>query len=183
MEWCLFVSEGPVRLYRVDINELRARIQKRHREAIAVFRRKVLGPEGRSGAHNADDPGRRIPYLGPVRSLWDKRINLTLGGDISDLDWMMEDASATGSCLTLSIAGHHRLTGGRASLPSGECDAWVQAIFDSEWMGHAYRAGTLSGVEGRLSTVYYRLFLDPKGEPMPKPRNFDHPGLRPMSEI
>ncbi|MFJ6419201.1 hypothetical protein [Paeniglutamicibacter sp. NPDC091659] len=167
----------------MDINELSARIQKKYREPLAAFRGKVFGPEGHSGPHNEKDPDRRLPHLGPVRSLWDKHVDLTLGGDVSDLGWLMEDPSVAGTCVTISIAGHHRVMGGRTSLPSGECDAWVQAIFDPEWMDDAYRAGTLSGVDGRLSTVYYRLFLDEAGKTMDKPANFNSPELRKMSEL
>lgn len=167
----------------MDVNELSARIQKKHREAIAGFRAKIFGPEGHSGAHNESDPDRRIPGLGPVRSLRDKHVDLTLGGDVADLSWLMEDPTVTGTCVTLSVAGHHRVMGGRASLPAGECDAWVQAIFDPGWMDHAHRAGTLSGVAGRLSTVYYRMFLDKDGKPMDRPVNFDHPGLRLMGQL
>lgn len=167
----------------MDINELSTRIQKKHREAIGRFRREILGPEGHSGKHHSNDAGRRIPGLGPVRSLIDRHVDLTLGGDCADLDWIMEDPPETGSCVTISIAGHHRMTGGRTSLPSGECDAWVREIFGPEWIDHAYRAGTLSGVDGRLSTVYYRVFLDGNGEPKQKPANFNHPGLRPMTEL
>lgn len=159
----------------MNVNELSARIQQKHREAIEAFRIQVFGPEGHIGPHNDGDPDRRIPDLGPIRSLWDKHVDLTLGGDVSDLDWLVEDPTLTGTCVTISIAGHHRIMGGRTSLPSGECDAWVQAIFEPGWMDHAYRAGTLSGVDGRLSTVYYRMFLDEDGNPMDRPVNFDPP--------
>lgn len=167
----------------VDINELSKEVQKKYRDPIADFRTKVFGLEGHSGAHNESAPDRRIPGLGPVRSLWDRHVNLTLSGDVSDLGWLMQDPSVTGTCVTVSIAGHHRLMGGRISLPSGECDAWIKAIFDPEWMDNAYRAGTLSGVDERLSTVYYRLFWDQDGNPMDKPVNFNHPKLRPMGEL
>lgn len=50
-------------------------------------------------------------------------------------------------------------------------------------MDHAYSAGTLSGVDGRLSTVYYRLFLGQDGKSMHRPVNFDHPGLRLMGQL
>lgn len=167
----------------MDVNELSARIQDKHRIALADFRRRLFGPEGHSGLHNENDPDRRIPGLGPLRSLEDRHADLTLSADVSDLDWFTEDSSETGSCVTVSIAGHHRVMGGRTSLPSGECDAWVQAILGVAWMDHVYRAGTLSGVAGRLSTVYYRLFLDTEGNPKDKPVGFQDMDLRRVSEL
>ena len=166
----------------MDVPELTARIAKRHGEKIEALFRKATGPQGHTGPATIDDPSHRIPTLGPVRSLWDARVDLTLGADISDLSWLTEGEVAEGTCLTLSIAGHHRVAGGRVPLPSGECDAWLWAIFP-QWASGAYRAGTLSGVDHRLTTVYYRVFFDVASEPMSKPGRFNHPGLRPLSEL
>lgn len=166
----------------MDVPELAARIVKKYGEKIEALVRKVTGPQGHTGPATIDDPSRHIPSLGPVRSLYDARVDLTLGSDISDLAWLTEDTVAEGTCLTLSIAGHHRVTGARVPLPSGECDAWLRAIFP-QWAPAAYRAGTLSGVDQRLTTVYYRVFFDAAGEPMQKPEHFNHPGLRPLNEL
>jgi hypothetical protein len=59
--------------------------------------------------------------------------------------------------------------GSWTSMPSGECDAWLQAILGVGWTELAYRAGTLSGVEGVLTTVYYRLFHDADSNPRDQP--------------
>ncbi len=166
----------------VDVPELTEQILTTYGEKIEVLFRKVTGPQGHTGPSTVDDPSHRIPGLGPLKSLWDPRVNLTLGADISALEWMTEGVVVEGTCLTLSIAGHHRVTGSRVSLPSGECDAWLWAIFP-QWASEAYRAGTLSGVDQRLTTVYYRVFFDAAGEPMNKPERFTHPGLRPLSEL
>ncbi|MCS3494529.1 hypothetical protein M2368_003561 [Arthrobacter sp. JUb119] len=166
----------------MDVPELTERIAKKHGEKIEALFRKVTGPQGHTGPATVDAPSRRIPGLGPVKSLWDPLVDLTLGSDISDLSWLTEGKVAEGTCLTLSIAGHHRVTGSRVPLPSGECDAWLWAIYP-QWASEAYRAGTLSGVDQRLTTVYYRVFFDAAGEPMQKPEHFTHPGLRPLNEL
>lgn len=166
----------------MDVPELTERILTTYGAEIEALFREVTGPEGHSGPATVDDPSHQIPGLGPVMSLWDPWVNLTLASDISVLAWMTDGEVAEGTCLTLSIAGHHRVTGGRVSLPSGECDAWLWAIFP-QWAPAAYRAGTLSGVGQRLTTLYYRVFFDAAGEPMGKPERFTHPGLRPLSEL
>jgi len=45
-----------------------------------------------------------------------------------------------------------------------------------------YRAGTLSGID-RLSTVFYRVFLDDAGAPVSKPGAVAEAQLRLLSEI
>jgi hypothetical protein len=167
----------------VNVDELSVRIQDKYRVELAGFRRKVFGPEGNTGAHNQDDPDRSIPGLGPVRSLEDRHVGLTVGADVAHLDWFTQTPGMEGSCVTMSIAGHHRVMGTRTSLPTEECDAWMQAVLGVAWSESAYRAGTLSGVAGRLSTVYYRLFLDEEGHPMPKPDSVQDRGLRPIDEL
>lgn len=167
----------------MNINELSMRIQDKYRQTLTDFRRKILGEEGRSTALNQNDPHREIPSIGRIRSLEDKHVELTIVADAADLDWFAEDPALEGTCITVSMAGHHRLLGSRTSLPTGECDAWLRAILGAHWADHAYRAGTLSGVDGRLSTVYYRLFLDGDDCPMLRPDSYKERGLRKMSEL
>lgn len=80
----------------------------------------------------------------------------------------------------------------RTSLASGECDAWAGAVLGEDLIQHAYRAGTLSGhtpvgsttpAGGRLTTVYYRLFLNETGNPMERPEAMNDSELRRMDEL
>ncbi|MDO5863447.1 MULTISPECIES: hypothetical protein [Paenarthrobacter] len=168
----------------MEINALTVQIQDKYRKELADFRKKVLGPEGQSHAGNQHESRRELPRFGPVRTLTDSKVDLTIVADTSDLDWFAEDPSLVGQrCITISIAGHHRLMGNRTSLPSGECDAWVQAILGLGWTEHVYRAGTVSGVAGRPSTVYYRLFLDAESNPRERPEKFKDKEMRPLREL
>ncbi|WP_422758974.1 hypothetical protein [Paenarthrobacter sp. C1] len=168
----------------MDIHTLTVQIQDKYRRELADFRKKVLGPEGRSHAGNQHESGRELPRFGPVRTLTDSKVDLTIVADTADLDWFAEDPSLVGQrCITISLAGHHRLMGNRTSLPSGESDAWVQAILGDGWTEHVYRAGTLSGVAGRVSTVYYRLFLDADSNPRVRPDTFRDKELRPLRDL
>ncbi|NKX55796.1 hypothetical protein [Arthrobacter mobilis] len=167
----------------MDVNELSAKIQDRYREELDAFRQQLFGTQEHLVVRGESVPEQRFAGLGPVVSLEDPRIRMTLGGDVVDLGWTPEHPTAEGACVTVSIAGHDHVTGERAMLPAGECDAWLQAVIGADRTRHAYRAGTLSGVDGRLSTVYYRLFLDTEGNPIPKPDYFDDPDLRSMDEL
>lgn len=177
----------------VNVNELSAQIRTKYRRPLATFWEDLHGPAGHTGAHNVDDPGRRqMPSIPRVRSLDDPRIEISLVGDIANLDWFTSTPGLKGRVLTLSIAGHHRLMKTRTSLASGECDAWAAAVLGEDQIRHAYRAGTLSGsvaagtaapVGGRLMTVYYRLFLDENGLPMERPDELSDKLLRRMDEL
>ena len=154
------------------------------REELADFRKRILGPEGRSHAGNQQQERRELPRFGPIRSLTDSKVDLTIVADTSDMDWFAGDPSLVRQrCVTVSLAGHHRLMGNRTSLLSGECDAWVQAILGVGWTENVYRAGTLSGVSGQLSTVYYRLFLDGESNPRERPESFKDKELRPLKDL
>lgn len=133
-----------------------------------------------------------MPGIPRVRSLEDPRIDISLIGDVADLDWFTSTPGLKGTVLTISIAGHHRLLKTRTSLATGECDAWATAVLGEVAVRHAYRAGTLSdavssssaaAAGGRLTTVYYRLFLDEHGQPMDKPDAMDDQLLRRMDEL
>jgi hypothetical protein len=86
-----------------------------------------------------------MPNMGQ-RSLTDRHVNLTVGADVVDTGWFFQSPELAGSCVTVSIAGHHRQLGTRVSLPPGECDAWASEIVGDQWAPCLYRAGTLSGV-------------------------------------
>lgn len=168
-------------------------IRAKHRRALASFREDIHGPAGLTGADNVGDPSRRhMPSIPRVRSLDDPRIDISLVGDLAHLDWFTSTPGLKGTVVTLSIAGHHRLLKTRTSLATGECDAWAAAVLGEDAIKHAYRAGTLSGAipsastaaaGGRLTTVYYRLFLDETGHPMDKPVAMDDQLLRRMDEL
>lgn len=177
----------------VNVNELTAQIRAKHRRVLASFLKEIHGPGGRTDAHNVDDPSRRnIPRIPHVQSMDDPRVDISLVGDIAALDWFTSTPGLKGSVLTISIAGHHRLMKTRTSLPTGECDAWAGAVLGEDLIKHAYRAGTLSGstpcggatpAGGRLTTVYYRLFLDENGHPMERPEAMSDRELRRMDEL
>lgn len=175
------------------MNELREQIRVKHRRALTAFLEEIYGPDGPTGSHNVDDPSKRnMPRISHVRSMDDHRIDISLVGDIAALDWFTSTPGLKGTVLTVSIAGHHRLMKTRTSLASGECDAWAGAVLGKDLIQHAYRAGTLSGhtpagsrtpAGGRLTTVYYRLFLDENGQPMERPEAMNDSELRRMDEL
>jgi hypothetical protein len=167
----------------MDVNELSARIQDRYGDELAAFRHQLFGPEEILIVRGESVPEQRYAGLGPVVSLEDPMVMLTLNGEVADLGWTADDPTLSGACVAMSVAGHDRTTGMRVSLPTGECDAWLQAVLGAERVLHAYRTGTLSGVDGRVSTAYYRLFLGVDGNPMPRPDNFEDPELRRLNEL
>lgn len=177
----------------MNVNELTVQIRAKHRRVLAAFLEEIHGPDGLTHEGNVDDPSQRnVPRIPRVRSLDDPRIDISLVGDIAYLDWFTSTPGLKGMVLTISIAGHHRLMQTRTSLATGECDAWAAAVFGDDLVQHAYRAGALSGsvpsgsavsAGGRLTTVYYRLFLDEDGRPMDKPEAMSGPELRRMDEI
>lgn len=105
----------------------------------------------------------------------------TIVADVADTACLWHDEKLSGLCATVSFAGHHRQLGTRVSLPSGECDAWASEIVGEESAPYLYRAGTLSG-PGRMSSVYYRLFLNEAGNPGQKPESIVQEQLRHISE-
>ncbi|MCG2623155.1 hypothetical protein LVY72_14750 [Arthrobacter sp. I2-34] len=167
----------------MDVNELSARIQEQYRGELTAFRQELFGPEEILVVRGESVPEQRFASMGRVVSLEEPGVSLTLVGEVTDLGWTAEDPIVSGACVTVSIAGHDRGTDARASLPADETDAWLQAVIGAERVRHAYRAGSLSGADGRPGTVYYRLFLDTEGNPIPKPDSFEEPELRPMDEL
>jgi hypothetical protein len=169
----------------MDVDELRRTIRKKHGDELERFRVWFLGPEGRTTAETVAKPlERKMPMMGQ-RSLTDRHVDLTVGADVVDTGWFFGNPDLEGSCVTVSFAGHHRQLGTRVSVPSEECDAWASEIVGDQWAPYLYRAGTLSGVRsaGRMSTVYYRLFLDGAGEPVMKPESIVREQLRHISEL
>lgn len=177
----------------MNVNELSEQIRIKYRRSLVSFREDLYGPAGHTGEHNVDDHGgRQMPSIPRVRSLDDPRIEISLVGDIANLDWFTSTPGLKGQVLTLSIAGHHRLMKTRTSLATGEFDAWAAAVLGDDLVHHAYRAGTLSGsapagtamsAGERLMTVYYRLFLDEDGLPMERPEELSDKLLRRMNEL
>src|SRR4051794_16172739 len=167
----------------MDVNGLSTLIQDRYRMELAGFREQLLGPEEILLVRGESVPEQRFAGMGPVASLDNPRISITLAGEVADLGWTEEDPTADGVCLTVSVAGRDRVTGERVALSTGETDAWLQAFLGTERVGHAYRAGALRGGSGSLTTVYYRLFLDTEGNPIPKPEDYDDADLRRMGEL
>lgn len=175
----------PPRGYRgvMDVNQLSAQIQGRYRDELDTFLQQLFGPEEILIVRGESVPEQRFASMGPVVSLEDPQVMLTLNGEVTDLGLTADDPTLSGAYVAVSVAGHDRATGMRVSLPTSECDAWLQAILGAERVLHAYRTGTLGGEDGRVSTAYYRLFLDVEGNPIPRPDGFDDPDLRRMNEL
>lgn len=147
---------------------VRRTIERRHGDALQQFRRVLLDEENLFSATRPYEVG-RTPDMGPLRSVTDRHANITFGGDRADLAYAVEDPELEGFKLTLSMAGHHRLMGSRVPLSTEETDAWLYAILGTDWADHSYHVGALSGVEGRLTTVFYWLYLSESHQPIPCP--------------
>ena len=166
----------------MNVDELRQTIRKKYGEDLLLFRDRLLGPDGRTDAENSSNPlERNIPSMGE-RSVTDRFVDISVIADVADTGWLWNNHALPGSCITISFAGHHRQLGTRVSLPSGECDAWASEIVGNAWAPFLYRAGTLSG-PSRLSTAYYRVFLDEHGSPVMKPAAVQDGELRHISEL
>jgi hypothetical protein len=59
----------------------------------------------------------------------------------------------------ISALRHHQVIYPRVAVDAVEAAAWLRVVLGDEWAPHACRQGAMSGVGGRLSTVYFRLFL------------------------
>jgi hypothetical protein len=147
---------------------VRRTIEKRHGDALHQFRRVLLDDENLFSVARPYEDG-RTPGLGPLRSVTDRHADITFGGDRAELAYAVGDSTLEGYKLTLSMAGHHRLMGSRVPLSTEETDAWLYAILGTDWADHSYHIGALSGVEGRLTTVFYWLYLSENQEPIPCP--------------
>lgn len=167
----------------MNVEELGTQIRAKYGKEVEGFRDRVLGPEGRTGPDTKIEEGKSTMPSASFRSLTDRHALISVVGDVCDTSWLEQNPDLAGSVMTLSIAGRHRLLGGRTSLPSGECDAWAIEIVGQERAPYLYRAGTLTGVAGRLSTVYYRVFMNDEGIPVAKPDAVSHPQLRRISEL
>jgi hypothetical protein len=99
----------------------------------------------------------------------DRHTEITFGADRATLAHATGTPGLEGFKLTLSMAGHHRVMGGRVPLSVEETDAWLYAILGDEWADHSYHAGAMSGVHGRLATVFYLLYLSQDLHPIPQP--------------
>ncbi|MFC8041549.1 hypothetical protein ACFUOZ_19530 [Paenarthrobacter sp. NPDC057355] len=167
----------------MNVDDLRAKIRAKHAASVRQFRAAVLGPEGIHGPETKAVNGRSpFPSISHP-SVTDRHAAISVVGDVAELAWLNENPNLTGFVTTLSIAGRHKLLGDRMSLPSGECDAWISEIVGDDLLPFVYRAGTLSGVAGRASTVYYNVFMDADKNGVMKPDGIDHPQLRHLSEL
>lgn len=167
----------------MNVDDLRAKIRGKHAASIEQFRSAVLGPEGLNGPETKAVNGRSpFPSISHP-SVTDRHAAISVVGDVAELAWLKENPNLPGFVMTLSIAGRHKLLGERMSLPSGECDAWISEIVGDDLLPFVYRAGTLSGVAGRASTVYYNVFMDETRAGVMKPDGVDHPQLRHLSEL
>lgn len=167
----------------MNVNDLRAKIRARYGASVDQFRAAVLGPAGRNGPDTKAVNGRSpFPSISHP-SVTDRHAAISVVGDVAELAWLKENPGLPGLVMTLSIAGRHKLLSERMSLPSGECDAWISEIVGDDLLPFVYRAGTLSGVAGRASTVYYNVFMDETRAGVMKPDGVNHPQLRHLSEL
>ena len=152
--------------------ELAARIQHAH------------GPELKSLLADLTSPsdhrsGRRLHRLGPVPSMEDATIKLTLVAEAVELGWFAPGPAPSGTCVTLSLAAHHEETGLHAEIPADECEAWVRALVGHAWMRFVYRCECSAG-PASASVDSYRLYLDSFHRPAGKPVEVPAEGCRPL---
>lgn len=156
----------------VSAMEFAARIQGAH------------GPELKSLLADLTVPadhltGRRLHRMGPVPSLEDATIKLTLVAEVVELGWFTLGSAPTGTCVTLSLAAHHEETGLHADLSTEECEAWLRALVGNGWMRFVYRCECSAG-PASAKVVSYRLYLDSFQRPVSKPAEVLAEGCRPL---
>lgn len=138
--------------------ELRRTVEKKHRDSLDRFRRVFMDDENLF-SENRQYETHMPSHVGPLKSVSDRRAQLSFGGDRAILSCALETPGAQGYKITLSMAGHHRTMGSRVPLSVEETDAWLYAILGDEWADHSYHAGARSGVMtnggyGGFTTVY-----------------------------
>lgn len=154
----------------MDFAEMTALISKRNADVLDALRRKLFDESNILSPANPYEKF-RPSTAGPLRSVADRHTVITFGADLGELAYVEDKPEMEGRRITVSMAGHHRTMGGPTTLATAETDAWLYALLGEDLARFAYHAGAMSGSgpTPRLTTVYYFLYLDPDGKPMPKP--------------
>lgn len=163
----------------MDIDQLARTIRQKHRREISALHHELFGEDGTLSKQTIDNENRKTPRIGPVASLTERFTKLTIVADMADLAFLDQNPSLEGTCVTVSIAGHHRVMDSRVPVNIAEAKAWIRVVLGDKWAPHAYQQGTLSGVGGRATTMYFRLFLDAGYRPCTRPDKFGGPELVP----
>ncbi|MGF9663165.1 hypothetical protein AAIH25_15010 [Arthrobacter crystallopoietes] len=157
----------------MDVATTAALIIARHGDRLEKLRRTFLAPKNIVSELNPY--GRhRLAGLGPLPSVSDRHADVTVGAELADLAYAHDDLTLEGYKITLSLAAHDRILGGRITLDIDETDAWLYAVLGQTLADRAYHAGALSGTEPhRLTTVFYYVYLDLHRQPVPRPETAD----------
>jgi hypothetical protein len=108
----------------MDAATTAALIVARHGDGLEQLRRTFLAPKNIVSELNPY--GRhRLTGLGPLPSVSDRHAEVTIGAELADLAYAQEDLTLEGYKITLSLAAHDRVLGGRITLDTDETDAWL----------------------------------------------------------
>ena len=146
-------------------DELLALIQDNHAEGLAHLRARLWSPSGREGPDRG--PEWQRPSIGPVSSVEDRALSVTLDARVSAYSWFASDPSLTGDLYTVSIRTDHRLLGQRTALGHSEADAWALAVLGSQ---NALMIYWSVAVVGLVTTLCHHLYVDPAGQTARLPR-------------
>lgn len=115
----------------------------------------------------------RLPRLGPLASVQSEHTNLTIVTEWVEAGWFTLEPTPNGTCLSIVIAGHSRLTGIQAALSLAECDAWMTAIMDSAWLEYVHRQTEPTKRPDHVKVASYRVFLNEEHSPTLNPNEDD----------
>ncbi|MGO4250117.1 hypothetical protein AB4Y87_23230 [Paenarthrobacter sp. RAF54_2] len=155
--------------------DLTAGIRNKHGSELNELREALIGSSQRGSRHS----GRRHYRMSPTSSFEDENINVTIVVETVEWGWFAAGPTPQGTCVTVSIAAHRKDSGIQAPLSLAECDAWLRALLPSPWMPHVYRCRCSPG-SASSGVVSYRLFLDARYKPTPKPAEVLAEGCQPL---
>ncbi|MEC3852049.1 hypothetical protein [Paenarthrobacter ureafaciens] len=156
------------------MDELCSRIRYTHMAPLAGFREAVV---------NAGDGRARHTWrLGPVPSMENGFIQVTIVADLMGVAWLTSGRGPDGMTVTVLVVGHRADTGIRVAVTVAESDAWLLALLDRKWNALAYRlVETAKGGHGP-SAATYRLFLDQQQHAIARPDEIPEDGYRLMQD-
>lgn len=107
--------------------------------------------------------------LGPVVSLENSFIKVTMVADLIGIAWLTSGRGPEGIAVTVVVVGHRTETGIRVAVTTSESDAWLHALLGREWTEHAYRLVETAQSSDSPPAATYRLFLDPQQNAIERP--------------